>query len=124
MSIRKSILAAALVAAAVPAAFAAGEGIWVGGEVGYQPIAAQRGSLSPARVAAELQSFRANPVAADGSTWLGGEAGWISHQHRYVVEHGVRMHANTQAVMGNAGTPLQPASPYAPAPDTYERAGG
>lgn len=124
MSVRKSILAAALAAAAVPAAFAAGEGVWVGGEVGYQPIAAQAGSLSPAQVAAELQSFRRNPVAADGSTWLNGEAGWLPHQHSYVVEHGVRMHANTQAVMGNVGAALQPAAPYAPAVDTYEQPGG
>jgi hypothetical protein len=124
MSFRKSIIAAALAAASIPAAFAAGEGVWVAGEIGYVPPAAQGPSVSPAVIAGELQSFRQNPVAADGSTWMGGEAGWVQHQHSFIVVHGVRMHANTQSVMGNAGAPLQGPAAYAPAAGTYVRAGG
>lgn len=50
-----------------------------------------------AEVKQELQAFRANPVAADGYRWVGGELGWASPTQSYAY---VSDRANMSAPLG------------------------
>lgn len=91
MSIRKSATAIALAALVSPAAFADSGATWVGGEAGFEthPIQSSR---TRAEVQAELRAFRANPTTSDGGRMVGGEAGYVPHQHEYVSRNGQRVH--------------------------------
>lgn len=68
------LLAAAILGA--PAAFAQSDVDWIGGEIGWtsRPVQAK---LARAQVLAELEQFRANPVYADGTIFVGGEVGYL-----------------------------------------------
>ena len=108
MSFRTITTALVLAAAATPGAFAA-TSTWIGGEAGF------RESWTPSQVTREqvlqdLQAFKANPVDATGGRFVGGEQGYVPHQHTYVVREGVKVHTDGfTATMG-----MGPAAPYAP----------
>lgn len=102
MIIRKTILAVALGAASIPAAFANSGSTWVGGEIGFESHPVQS-SKSRAEVISEFQAFRRNPVTADGGVFVGGELGYVPHQHTFAVENGRRVHADQYA----STTPVQ-----------------
>lgn len=109
MSTRKTTTLALLLAVlAAPAAFAQSDAVWVGGDIGWmsRPVASTRSSSD---VLAEFMKFRANPVLADGSTYVGGEEGVIQHRHTYVVRDGVMVHTPPfTATMGiNAASPYE-----------------
>lgn len=107
MSSRISTLAFVLAAAAAPAAFAGTGAVWVGGEAGFREYPVQS-QLTRDQVRQELQAFRANPVGADGGRFVGGEQGYVPHQHSYVVREGVKVHTGGfAATMG-----MRAASPY------------
>ena len=101
MSIRKTIVAFALVAAAIPAAFANSHTGWAGNERGVSLIEANT-NTSPstktrAEVMQELQDFRNNPVFADGSKFVNNERGFIFAQHSYAFQGGALVHTDTLA---------------------------
>ncbi|MEJ7930188.1 DUF4148 domain-containing protein [Ramlibacter sp. AN1015] len=91
MSIRKSAVVIAFAALASPIAFANSGATWVGGEVGFEthPLQSNR---TRAQVQAELKEFRANPITVDGGRVVGGDAGYVPHQHEYVRRDGRRVH--------------------------------
>lgn len=105
---RKNAIALLLAAVAAPAAFAQADAVWVGGEIGWTSRVVP-GTRSRAEVEAEFLKFRANPLLADGSTYVGGERGVAEHRHSYVVRDGVMVHtAPFTATMGiNAASPYQ-----------------
>ena len=82
MSVRNSIFILALAAAGLSSAHAQGTSTWVGGEVGFVDGPAQS-TLTREQVRQEMLAFRANPVAADGARYVGGEAGYVPEQHAY-----------------------------------------
>ncbi len=85
MSVRTNIIIAALATLAVPAVFA--QSVFVGGERGWidQPV---QSSLTRAQVTSEFLAFRANPIAADGGRFVGGEAGYMFPAHTYARVNG------------------------------------
>jgi hypothetical protein len=95
MSIRKTIVALALVAAALPAAFANSHTGWAGNERGVSLIEAS--TKTRAEVMQELQDFRNNPVAADGSKFTNNERGFVPAQHSYAFQGGALVHTDTIA---------------------------
>lgn len=99
MSIRKTIVALALVAAAVPAAFANTHTGWAGNERGVSLIEANTNTSTKTRaeVMQELQAFRNNPVAADGSKFVNNERGSVPAQHSYAFQGGTLVHTDTIA---------------------------
>ena len=99
MSIRKTIVALALVAAAVPAAFANSHTGWAGNERGVSLIEANTSASTKTRaeVMQELQDFRNNPVAADGSRFIDNERGFVPAQHSYAFQGGTLVHTDTIA---------------------------
>ena len=99
MSIRKTIVDLALVAAAVPAAFANSHTGWAGNERGVSLIEANTGTSTKTRaeVMQELQAFRNNPVAADGSRLIDNERGFVPAQHSYAFQGGTLVHTDTIA---------------------------
>ena len=108
MSVRVNAFAIVIVIAAVPAAFAQGTGVFVGGEAGWvdRPV---QSSLSSAQVRNEFLQFRANPVAADGGLHVGGEAGYLFPAHSYARVNGewvctdqIAHNASPEAVKGAA----------------------
>lgn len=105
---RKNAIALLLAVVATPAALAQADAAWVGGEIGWTSRQVQ-GTRTRAEVLAELQQFRANPMLADGTLYVGGEQGYVQHRHSYVVRDGVKVHAgNFTATMGiNAASPYQ-----------------
>ena len=106
---RKNTIALLLAIVTMPAAFAQADATWVGGEIGWTSRQVQ-GTRTAAEVRAELQQFQANPVLADGSTYVGGERGHVEHRHTYTVRNGQVVHtAPFTATMG-----IHAASPYAP----------
>ena len=108
MLTRKNTIALLLAVIAAPVAFAQADAVWVGGDIGWTSRQVQ-GTRTRADVRAEFQQFRANPVLADGSTYVGGERGYVQHQHSYVVRDGVMVHTPPfTATMGiNAASPYQ-----------------
>jgi hypothetical protein len=82
MSVRKSMIIFALVAAGLPVANAQSAMTWVGGEVGFVDGPTQS-TLTREQVRQEMLAFRANPIAADGARYVGGEAGYVPEQHAY-----------------------------------------
>ena len=87
MSVRTNAILLAIATAAVPAAFAQSTATFVGGEAGWVQSAAP-GALSSAQVRSELLQFRANPVAADGGRYVGGEEGYAFPAHTYALRNG------------------------------------
>lgn len=77
MNIRKTFLAMAVAAAAIPTAFANTGTTFVGGEVGYQTHGTNS-AVTRAQVLDELAAFRAHPVQHDGTVFVGGEIGYAS----------------------------------------------
>jgi hypothetical protein len=109
MSFRTTATAIVLAAAAAPAAFAANGATWVGGEAGFRehPIQSQ---VTREQVRRDLLAFKAQPMDASGGRHVGGEEGYVPHQHTYVVRDGVKVHtAGFAATMG-----MRPAAPYEP----------
>lgn len=74
MNLRKTFIAIAAIAAALPAAYA---GNFIGGEAGYDTHPANS-SRSRAQAQQEYQAFRDHPVYADGTVMIQGEAGFVS----------------------------------------------
>lgn len=97
MSIRKTAVAFTLAALASPLVFATSGASWVGGEAGFatHPVQSNRTS---AQVQEELRAFRGNPVTADGGRSVGGEIGYVPHQHVYTVQGGKRVHGDSFGV--------------------------
>ncbi|GAB3758866.1 hypothetical protein GCM10028796_05180 [Ramlibacter monticola] len=108
MLTRKNTIALMLAVVAAPAAFAQADAVWVGGEIGWASRQVQ-GTLTRAQVQAEFERFRANPMLADGSTYVGGERGYLEHRHTYDVRDGVMVHKPPfTATMGiNAASPYE-----------------
>ena len=112
MKFRQTALAIVLVAAGVPTAFADSGSTWIGGEIGFRshPVQSQ---LTRAEVLQELEAFRKNPVTSDGGLLVGGELGYVAHQHAYGDQSGSPVHMDrfpaTRAAMGNAAAPLSDA---------------
>lgn len=105
MSLRQSVLALIIAAAAAPAAFANSGATWVGGEAGFQ-LHPTHSQTTREQVRAEFEAFRRNPVTADGYDVVGGELGYAPHQHKYITRDGAKVHADGYAaVMGNAAAP-------------------
>ena len=91
MLIRKTVLALALVSAAVPAAFANG---------GYErPFESSSTSSTKSRsdVQKELEAFRLNPVGAGGSILSDRDARFITPQHSYGFQNGTLVHTDNIA---------------------------
>jgi hypothetical protein len=108
MLTRKNTIALLLAALAAPAALAQADAVWVGGEIGWATRQIQ-GNRTRAEVLAELKQFRANPVLADGSTYVGGERGYVEHRHSYTIRDGAMVHTPPfAATMGiNAASPYE-----------------
>lgn len=106
MSIRKTLIALAVAAAAAPAAFADTGATFVGGELGWVSHPFKGSSTSRAEVRAELQEF-----LRDGGKLPSGELGAYvqpAHEHLYVYENGRRVHADHLKTMGNTAAPRAP----------------
>lgn len=99
MSIRTTIVALALVSAAVPAAFANSHTGWAGNERGVSILQSNTGASTKTRaeVVQELQAFRKNPVTADGSKLVDNERGFVNAQHSYAFQGGALAHTDTIA---------------------------
>lgn len=101
MFIRKTIVALALVAAAVPAAFANSHTGWAGNERGVSIIQssanASASTKTRAEVVQELQAFRSNSVMANGSRFVDNERGFAPAQHSYAFQGGALVHTDTIA---------------------------
>lgn len=99
MSIRKTIVALALVGAALPAAFANSNTGWAGNERGVSVIEANTSASikTRAQVVQELQAFRNNPVAANGSKFVNNDRGFARAQHSYAFQGGALVHTDTIA---------------------------
>lgn len=120
MNIRKTILALSVAAAAAPAAFASSGATWVGGEAGFAEHAVA-GQRTRAQVQQEFLEFRKHPVTHDGYDFIGGEIGYVPHQHKYVQSNGKKVHADGYAAtMGNTAAPA--ALQAAPLTEAEQRA--
>ena len=108
MFIRKTVVAVALAAAALPAAFANSGSTYINGEVGFQEHPVQ-GTASRAEVKKELEAFRKNPVTADGGRIINGEIGYVPPQHSYAFEGGKLVH--TDKLAHNTPKPSQVMTP-------------
>ena len=78
----KSVFVLAIAAAAISTAQAQSTSVWVGGEAGFVDLPVQS-SLTREQVSQALLDFRANPVAADGARYVGGEMGYLPEQHAF-----------------------------------------
>ncbi len=96
MSIRKTIVALALVGATLPAAFANSGTTWVGGDRGFE-FHPSNSTKSRAEVQQELEAFRKNPFTADGTKIVNTDKGFISPQHSYAFQGGTLVHIDTLA---------------------------
>ncbi len=93
MSIRKSIILAALAGAIALPALATNGTTIIGGDANVQ-FHAMPSTVTRAQVQKELAEWRKNPVTADGYRDVGGEAGYRSEQHRYDFRDGKFVHAD------------------------------
>lgn len=75
MSIRHNVTVLAILTLGLPAAFAQTTAQFTGGEAGWSERPAQT-SVTRAQVRSEFLRFRSNPVAPDGSRYVGGEQGY------------------------------------------------
>lgn len=94
MLFHKTVIALALVGAAIPAAFANGGVTLVGGEKAFEfhdtPSPKTRDEVQK-----ELQAYRKNPVMADGGKSLAGGAVYVFPQHSYALKDGKFVHTDT-----------------------------
>jgi hypothetical protein len=98
MSIRKTIVALALVGGALPAAFASNGTTWMGSDRGFEPHPGNSSSTKTrTEVMQELQAFRNNPVTADGGKIVDTERGIIPAQHSYAFQGGALVHTDKLA---------------------------
>lgn len=103
MNVRTTILAAALAASALPAAFA---NDYATGEIGYNSHPEQAASgLTREQVRTELTSFVAHPVLSDGSVLVGGEAGTVGAIEGAFADR--QPDAPHTHVLGNTGGPRE-----------------
>ncbi len=84
MSIRISTIVLALATIAAPG-FA--QSVFVGGERGWIDQPMQSG-VTRQQVTSEYLALRADPVAADGGTVVGGEMGYLFPAHTYARVNG------------------------------------
>ena len=106
MSIRNTLIAAAIAAAAAPAAFATTGVTNVGGEIGVVTHPMRSSGLTREEVRADLQDFLRN-----GGKLPSGDLGVYvppTHEHTYVYENGRRVHADHLRTMGNTSAPRAP----------------
>lgn len=96
MTIKKTLIALSFGIFTVPFASANSGTTWVGGELGYE-FHVMPSTKSRAEVVDELRAFRANPVAADGWHYVGGDAGWAPPKHEYAFENGRLEHVGNTA---------------------------
>ena len=94
MTIRTTIVALALAGAALPAAFA-NNGATQG--AGYRDFQyhATISTKTRAEVQQELETFRKNPVTADGGKIVNTEIGFVGPQHSYASQRGTLAHTDT-----------------------------
>ena len=81
------IIAAALGLAAAPAAFATSGLTPLRGEAGFTTHVLPASGKTRQQAVAELQAFKTNPFAADGSRYVSGETGW-GYERRKVDQRG------------------------------------
>jgi len=93
MSIRTTIVALALAGAALPAAFA-NSGVTQG--AGYRDFQyhATNSTKTRAEVQQELETFRKNPVTADGGKIVNTEIGFVGPQHSSAFQGGALVHTD------------------------------
>lgn len=96
MTIKKAVIALSFGILAIPFASADSGMTWVGGAAGYE-FHVMPSTKSRAEVLEELRAFRANPVAADGWRYVGGEVGWALPTHDYVLKSGRLEHVGNIA---------------------------
>lgn len=96
MTIKKTLIALSFGIFAVPFASADSGMHWVGGEAGYD-FHVMPSTKSRAEVLEELRAFPANPVAADGWRYVGGETGWVPPTHEYAFKNGRLEHVGNMA---------------------------
>jgi len=94
MFIRKTIVALALVGAALPAAFA-NSGVTQSATFRDFQYHATNSAKTRAEVQQELQSFRKNPVTGDGGKIVNTEIGFVGPQHSYAQQGGTIAHTDT-----------------------------
>ena len=98
MLFRKTVFPLALVGAAIPAAFASSDAIWLGSDRGFEFYPGTSNSTkSRADVQQELAAFRKNPVTADGGKIVNTDNGYISPQHSYAFQGGTLVHTDSIA---------------------------
>ena len=93
MSIRKTIVALALVSAALPAAFA-NSGVTQSTtfrDFQYHPT---NSTKTRAEVQQELEAFRKNPFTADGTKIVNTEISFVSPQHSSAFQRGALVHTD------------------------------
>ena len=93
-SLKQITLAFAISALAAPAAFASSGVTPTNNERGYKTHAMPASGLTRDQVRAELEAFKRNPVSADGSRFVGGEAGWEIEGHKSAWRNGKLVHAD------------------------------
>ena len=94
MSIRATVVALALAGAAFPAAFA-NNGATQG--AGYRDFQhhATNSTKTRAEMQKELETFRKNPVTADGGKIVNTEIGFVGPQDNYTQRGGAFAHTDT-----------------------------
>ncbi len=94
-NLKPAIVAAALAALAVPAAFASSGTTLVNNEAGVRSHAMPASGKTRAQVLDELEAFKKNPISADGGRYVGGEAGWVYVDHKFDLRGGRLVHADS-----------------------------
>ena len=92
---KKVLLATAIGALAVSAAFASSGTTPANGEIGYTTHAMPAGGLTRDQVRAELEAFKRNPLNAEGARYVGGDLGWEIQGHKSEWRNGKLVHADT-----------------------------
>ena len=93
MFIRTTIVALAFTGAALPTAFAS-SGVTQG--AGYRDFQyhAINSTKTRAEVQKELETFRKNPVTADGGKIVNAEVGFVGAQHSYALQGSTLSHTD------------------------------
>lgn len=92
---KKVLLAVAIGALIVPAAFASTGTTPANNERGYTTHAMPASGLTRDQVRAELDAFKRNPLNADGARYVGGEIGWEIQGHKSEWRNGKLVHTDT-----------------------------
>ena len=93
MSIRTTLVTLALAGAVLPAAFA---NSGVTQDAGYRDFRhrVMNSTKTRAEVQQELETFRKNPVTADGGKIVNTEIGFVSPQHSSAFQGGALVHTD------------------------------